>query len=395
MPSVLLTPQRRELVERVAALGPAIAERSPRYDRDASFPHENWADLADAGFLGLCVPVDAGGLGADFAGYALVSEELGRHCAATALTFNMHTATALLAGQISDLLDPDAEMQAHLDRVRPQLWHGMAVDRLIHSQPFSEGKPVGERRTFSTVAVPVDDGYLVSGRKMFASLAGAADVHNVIALVDGDPRLRLLGVPAHGDGVEVVGDWDPLGMRATDSRTLELTEAFVPADHEILPPGMFDRMIQRFPFFYMSLTFTYLGLMRAVLDATRQYLRGESGAPAGRDHPVKQAGWAQMQVMFDRAQAMTHRSVDEAVPDPTPAQLRRAQTATVVTMDGAVEMASLAIRVCGGRSMLRPSRLEQHYRDARCGATMLPWSVEECLARLGRAGLYDEDPPAA
>ena len=63
----------------------------------------------------------------------------------------------------------------------------------------------------------------------------------------------------------------------------------------------------------------------------------------------------------------------------------------VTTMEGAPEMASTAIRICGGRSMLRPSFIERAYRDARCGATMLPWSVEVCLQRLGAARLYDEE----
>ena len=39
--------------------------------------------------------------------------------------------------------------------------------------------------------------------------------------------------------------------------------------------------------------------------------------------------------------------------------------------------------------MLRPSLIEQAYRDARCGAAMLPWSVEVCLERLGAASLGD------
>ena len=73
------TPERMELVERVAALGPQFTERAPRYDREAVFPTENWRDLADNGFLGLCAPIDSGGLGGDFVTYALVSEELGRH----------------------------------------------------------------------------------------------------------------------------------------------------------------------------------------------------------------------------------------------------------------------------------------------------------------------------
>ena len=66
-----------ELVERIAALGPQFSERAGQYDRDATFPAENWKDLADEGFLGLCAPKESGGLGGDFVAYALVSEELG------------------------------------------------------------------------------------------------------------------------------------------------------------------------------------------------------------------------------------------------------------------------------------------------------------------------------
>jgi len=70
--------------------------------------------------------------------------------------------------------------------------------------------------------------------------------------------------------------------------------------------------------------------------------------------------------------------------------LRRAWTSMVTTMQGAPELASKAIEIAGGRSMLRPSYLEQAYRDSRAGATMLPWSVEVCLDRLGRFDLYPE-----
>ena len=60
-------------------------------------------------------------------------------------------------------------------------------------------------------------------------------------------------------------------------------------------------------------------------------------------------------------------------------------------MENAPEIASTALRVCGGRSLLRPSPLERAYRDARCGATMLPWSVEVCLQRLGAVRLFDDE----
>ena len=391
----ILTPERAALVERMAALGTRFAERAEGHDRDATFPTKNWAELRDAGLLGLCIPVADGGLGGDFVAYALVAEELGRHCATTALTFNMHTATTILVGQIADDLELTAAERSLLERRRAELRRGIVTDGTIHSQPFSEGAAAGATAGYSTRAVPVEGGeggYRVTGRKIFASLSGAAHIHNVVCLAPGDERIRFMGVPADTPGATIEGKWDPLGMRGTDSRTLVLDDAAVPAENEWLPPGAFDQAATRWPYFYMTLSFAYLGLMRGVLDATGAYLRGDGGrgGPARRDHPIKQQGWAQMNLAYDRAQSLTYRVLAECGIDPGAEQVRRAWSSVVTVMEGAPAVASLALQVCGGRSMLRPSYLEQAYRDARCGAAMLPWSVEVCLERLGRAGLYPE-----
>ena len=384
------TGARAELVEMIAELGPTFAARSAEYDREARFPTENWVDLNAKGLLGICIPECDGGLGGDFVGYALAAEELGRHCAATALTFNMHVATTLLVGQIADDMDLTAGERSALHERRTKLRRGIVEDGMIHSQPFSEGVAVGATEGFATRAVPVDGGYRVTGRKIFASLSGAADIHNVVCMVEGDPRVRLLGVPADADGVTLEGDWDSLGMRATDSRTLVLSDVFVPLEHEWIPPGMFDQAALRWPYFYMTLSFAYLGLMRAILDATAEYLIGDDGAVERRDHPLKQQGWAAMNLKYDEAQSLCYRVLGEVGVDPSPDAVRRAWSSVVSTMESAPILASTAIRICGGRSMLRPSRLEQFYRDARCGAAMLPWSVEVCLGRLGRTGLYPD-----
>ncbi len=393
MSAELFLPWRMELVERMAALGPRFAERAEAHDRHATFPHQNWEDLRSAGLLALCIPTSEGGLGGDFAAYGLVSEELARHCATTALTFNMHTATTLLVGQIADDLDLTTADREQLQRRRATLRRGIVDGGAIHSQPFSEGRAAGATAGYATEAVPTEGGYRVTGRKIFASLSGAANVHNVLCKSPGDPRIRFLGVPADAEGVSIEGDWDPLGMRGTDSRTLVLNDVFVPAHNEWLPPGVFDQAAARWPIFYMTLSFSYLGLMRGIIDAAGEYLR--SGARTGsarRDHPIKQQGWAQMNLICDQAQSLAYRVLATAGVDPSAEQIRRAWSSMVATMEGTAEVASLAIRVCGGRSMLRPSYLERAYRDARCGATMLPWSVEVCLQRLGAAGLYPEDP---
>ncbi len=379
------TPERMKILDKVVELGPLFAKRADAIDRQALFPYENWDDLTAAGLLGIVVPKENGGLGGDFVGYALASEELARHCAATALTFNMHVATTLLVGPIAGSLGLDKGEQAFLDARRETLWRGVVEDHHIHSQPFSEGLAAGATAGYATRAEPVDGGYLVSGRKIFASLAGASTFHNVLCQVEGDERLRLLGVPHEGQGVTIEGTWDPLGMRGTDSRNLLMDRAFVPAEHEWLPPGVFNQCADRFPHFFMTLSFTYLGLMRGILDFTEDYLK----TGGRRDHPIKQQGWADMNIRYEQAQALCYRVLADAQTDPTQDKITRAWASLVTTMEGAPEMASMAIRICGGRSMLRPSYIERAYRDARCGASMLPWSVEVCLQRLGRARLYD------
>jgi len=386
----LHTPARRKLVARMAETAAPFAKRAIDHDRDATFPYDNWADLKAAGLLGICVPVEAGGLGGDFVAYALASEELGRHCATTGLTFNMHVATTLLVGQIADDMDlSDEERHVQHER-RSSLWRGVVEDQIIHSQPFSEGLSASATGGFATMATKVDGGYRVTGRKIFASLSGAANVHNIVAVSDADENLHLLGVPADADGVEIQGGWDPLGMRGTDSRNLVMTDVFVPESNEWIPPGMFEQAAWRWPYFYMTLSFSYLGLMRQVLDYTGAYLRGEHGTSARRDNHIKQHGWAEMNLLYDQTQALCYRVLGDVGVDPSRDELRRAWTSMVTTMRNAPALASKAIEIAGGRSMLRPSPLEQAYRDARCGATMLPWSVEVCLDRLGRFDLYPE-----
>ncbi|RZJ04251.1 MAG: acyl-CoA dehydrogenase family protein, partial [Haliea sp.] len=86
-----LTPKQAQLLDIAARLGrEKFAPRAQQIDRDAVFPFENYADLREAGLLGICVPEAHGGWGADFATYVMTAAEIGRHCGATALTLNMH-----------------------------------------------------------------------------------------------------------------------------------------------------------------------------------------------------------------------------------------------------------------------------------------------------------------
>ena len=126
----------------------------------------------------------------------------------------------------------DEQRERH-ERIRAELFRGVVEDGRIHSQPFSEGISPGATSGVATRATPVDGGFLVTGRKIFASLSGAADFYNVTAQVEGEDVIRFLGVPAGADGVRIEGTWDPLGMRGTVSRTLVMDGAFVPAEQRV------------------------------------------------------------------------------------------------------------------------------------------------------------------
>jgi alkylation response protein AidB-like acyl-CoA dehydrogenase len=156
---------------------------------------------------------------------------------------------------------------------------------------------------------------------------------------------------------------------------------------------MYDQAANRYPYLFMSLAPSYLGLTNGILDFTRAYLRGElPGAASGtarRDNPVKQMGWAEMQIKYEQSRAMLYSVLDDAYLDPDEDMMVSAWAAVNTVMENANEVARIAVRVCGGQSMLKHLPLERMYRDSRLGALMLPWSGEVTVERIGKAHLYD------
>ena len=212
-----LTTLQRELIGIAAELGrEKFAPRAARYDTEASFPFENYDDLRDAGLLKICVPAAYGGQGADFATYVMVAAEIGRHCGATALSYNMHVCSCMWSGFIADALTMTDAQRADHEASRRRHYEAIVDGGKIYSQPFSEGGAAAAGKApWGTLAKKVDGGYVVNGRKIFASLAGAADFYGVLCTVDkpgASQRDSLyLAVPAEAEGVTVTGEWDPLG----------------------------------------------------------------------------------------------------------------------------------------------------------------------------------------
>jgi alkylation response protein AidB-like acyl-CoA dehydrogenase len=392
-----LSEKQNNLIALAESLGPAFASRAARYDSEASFPFENYADLKKAGLLGLCVPEKFGGMGADLRTYALVSATLGKYCGATALTFNMHACSTLWPGILADDLDMSAAQKQEHERYRAVHFQRVVQDGAIYAQPFSEGSAAAAGKApFGTLASKVDGGWKINGRKIFASLSGAAHYYGVLCTEDkpgSSMRDTLyIAVPAEAAGFSIVGDWDPLGMRGTVSRTLVFKDVFVPDDAQMMPRGLYFQAAGRWPHMFTTLSPTYMGIAIAAYEFTVRYLRGEvEGMPPvkRRMYPTKQIAVAEMWVKLEQTRALFLRMLEDARVDPPKDARLRAYAAQYTIMENANALCALAIRTCGGQSMLKSLPLERLYRDSRCGALMLPWTAELCLDRIGREALYE------
>ena len=376
-----------------------FAARAAEYDRDARFPAENYDDMREAGLLGISVPKEHGGLGAGYRAYMTTAAEIGRYCGATALTYNMHVCSCLWSGALADDLDMSEEDRAAHRRRRAIHYARIVKDGAIYAQPFSEGGAAAAGAApFSTSARRVDGGWLINGKKIFASLSGSADYYGILCgeMHPGQPPSRrdtmYIAVPANAPGVQVVGDWDPLGMRGTVSRTLLLKDVLVDEDAALMPRGVYYQAASRWPHMFMTLTPSYMGMAQAAFDFTVRYLRGEipgTGPEKRRKFATKQVAIAQMFVMLQQTKALWFQAISEARADPAKEQVLRAYAAQYTVMENSNALAQLAIRTCGGQSMLKSLPLERLYRDSRCGSLMLPWTAEICLDRIGREALYE------
>ena len=377
-----------------------FADRAASVDKEARFPTENYEDLHSNKLMGICIPKEYGGRGADLRAYMLAAAEIGRYCGATALTFNMHVSSCLWTGFLADHLSMDTKQRTQHNGMRQLHYKRILEKGAIYAQPFSEGGDAAAGKTaFGTTALVTENGWIINGKKIFASLSGHANFYGVLCTELETPDTKpsrantmYIAINSMSKGVKVEGEWDPLGMRGTVSRTLIFDNVFVPFEEQLMPRGIYFNAAKQWPHMFMTLTPSYMGIAQAAYDFTIRYLRGEQpGTPPikRRMYATKQLAVAEMQIMLEQTKSLWFQSITEARPNPSKAALMRAWAAQYSVMENANKIAQLAVRTCGGQAMLRSLHLERLYRDSRCGALMLPWTAELCTDMLGKNILYE------
>ena len=222
-----------EILGRVDELGPKFRQRMRHLDETSAFPFENFAEATEAGLHRLCVPREYGGAGFWLPGRYSDWYEVLRRLA----YWDSNTAQLL---------------QVHNHAAGIIAWHGNETQRLYFMPRIVDGAfcaslgseahlyENGAERLESELK-KADGGYMLTARKGFASVAAVATYLMVWAAIEGDDpyakRMVFAVVEKSSDGVELLDDWQMLGMRSTVSCGVRFTNVFIPDDHIVGVPG--------------------------------------------------------------------------------------------------------------------------------------------------------------
>ncbi len=386
-----LNARQQDLVELAGRLADTFATRAAEHDRESTFPFENYADMRAAGYLGLTIPEELGGRGADLREMLLAQERLAMGCGSTALAVTMH---------VSPLGQVGALWRLNQDERLGQFLREAATGEIVYASMTAErGHSI--LMTSNTVATRVEGGYRVTGDKIFGTESAICTHFSSMARVDdpdGGSRVIIFRLARPVEGMEVKDGWDTMGMRGTLSNDWTMRDVFVPEDavFHSYPVDHFDSVLLRMTWSWAMPAFgaVYLGIAGGAMA----YAREQVQARAREADPAVQAAFAEMEILLETARAVLWRHTDEVISGDlfegftVQEGMARTMLTKYVPCNNAIRIVDLALEVVGGAGFFRRSPLERMYRDVRAGVIM-PYNNPEARSLFGRNALGIEIAP--
>lgn len=344
--------------------------RAGQHDRDNTYFSEDLAELRDIGYLAAAVPADRGGWGLDLVQLADSQRRLARYAPATALSMTMHSYWIGIANEMERLAGDDSLR-----------WiHEAALDgELIAAGHAEAGNDIPVLMS-TCRAVRVDGGYRLTGHKQFGSNGPVwkwLGAHAVDVDAPGGPQIVHAFVDRASAGVEVLENWDTLGMRPTQSHDTVLDDVFVPDGRIgcVVPAGDGEHPflvgLTMWPLSLMAAV--YLGVADRALEIAVEGARRKKSVAIERGayayNPFVQHQVAEMYLELDAATAtldqFTRHWVDGV--DHGEAWVPKVYSMKWRAVEAAKRVVDTALDVAGGAGMFRGNELERLYRDVRCG----------------------------
>jgi alkylation response protein AidB-like acyl-CoA dehydrogenase len=335
-----------------------IAPNAAAWDRDHRFPDELLPKLAELGLMGVCVPEEYGGAGADFLSYILVLEELSRGDAGVGVTVAVHTSATTLP-----ILAFGTEEQRA--RFVPPLARGEQLGAFALTES-SSGSDAGSLRT-SAEPDPGGDGWRITGSKQWITNGSRAGTFLLFARTDPETA-GARGVSAFvldASHVTITREEEKLGLNSSTTSDLSIDGAHVERDRLLHEEGRGFRVaMATLDGGRIGIAAQALGIAQAAYDAAREYAleREQFGRRIG-DFQAIQWKLADMSTEIDAARLLTYRAAwlkQQGRPhtaEGAKAKLFASETARRQTAE--------AIQVLGGYGYTKEFPVERYYRDAK------------------------------
>lgn len=326
-------------------------------DKESRHPHETVEKMAKAGIMGISVPKEYGGAGADTIGYAIAVEEIARVCASTAIIVSVNNSLACYP-----ILKFGTEEQK--EKYLKPLATGEKLGAFGLTEP-NAGTDAGGVRT---VAAKVDGGWKINGTKIFITNGAVADTLVIFGLTDPGKGARGMSgfiIEKGFDGFSIGTIEDKLGIRGSEQAELVFQDMFVPDENMLGREGKgFGSAMATLDCGRVGVAAQALGIAQGALDKAVQYAkeREQFGRPIGKFQAIQ---WMCAD-METRIQAARHLVYGAAyAKDHQKRYSKEAAMAKLYASETAMWVTTKAIQVHGGYGYTKDYPVERYFRDAK------------------------------
>ena len=326
-------------------------------DENSRHPAELFQKLAEGDWMGVPIPTEYGGAGADYLTHSLVVEELSRSCSSTGFTVSIHVG---IACTLTLLFGTEEQKQKFL----VPMAKGQKLGAFVLTEPGA-GTDVAAA---TSTAVLDGDEYVINGTKTFTSNGPTAGTYFVFAWTDkeaGRKGMSAFIVPEETPGMKVGEHFKKMGLRSSQTSEMIFKDCRIPKENLLGKDGQgLQIAMTGFDHGRIGIAAQSVGITQAALDESIRYSkeRVQFGKPISRQQAIQ---WmiADMAMNLDAARFLTYRAAwlkDQGVPFS-----KEAAMAKLFASDMAAKYTSKAVQIHGGYGYMKGQKVERLMRDAK------------------------------
>ena len=334
-----------------------LAPNAAEWDRRSEVPREALAAMGELGLMGMCVPEEWGGAGADFVSYVLALEEIaaGDGAVSTVMSVNNSPYCAALAKYGND------EQKAKY--LRPA-----AAGECIGAFCLTEPQAGSDAAALRTRAVRDNEGWRISGTKQFITSGSIARFALVFAVTDPAAAKRGIScfvVPTDSPGYRVASVEKKLGQKASDTCQIVFEDLRVTRDNLLGQEGEGYRIaLANLESGRIGIATQSVGMARAAFEAALDYAKQrEAFGTTIINHQAVNFRLADMATQIEAARQLVLNAA--RLKDAGEPCLKEASMAKLFASEMAERVCSDAIQIHGGYGYLNDFPVERIYRDVR------------------------------